>query len=70
MAEKRDKMIECYLKKRVEVGDTVIVANGLLDKYCKNPNRNVSVRVKSVLGDGSIVVRNSQPPTTKVVGLP
>lgn len=60
MAEKRDKMIECHLNKRVEVGDTVIVANGLLDKYCKDPNRNVSVRVKEVFEDGSIVVYNSQ----------
>jgi len=60
MAEKRDKMLENFRKKRVEAGDTVIVEEGLLNEYCKDPHRDVTVKVKKVLDDGSIVVFNSE----------
>ena len=58
MAEKRDKMLENFRKKRVEAGDTVIVEEGLLNEYCKDPHRDVTVKVKKVLDNGSIVVCN------------
>lgn len=60
MAEKRDKMLEEFRKKQIEVGDTVVVEEGLLYEYCKNPHRDVTVKVKKVLDDGSIVVYNSE----------
>ena len=58
MAEKRDKMLENFRKKRVEAGDTVIVEEGLLNEYCKDPHRDVTVKVKRVLDSGEIVVCN------------
>ena len=60
MAEKRDKMIEKRLSEGVKVGDAVIVEEGLLYKYCKDPKREVSVTVKKTLEDGSILVSNSE----------
>ena len=59
MAEKKDIMIEEYLKKGVVVGDKVIVEEGLLYPYAKCPQRSVSVMVKETYDDGRILVANS-----------
>ena len=60
MAEKRDNLLREFRKKRVEVGDSVVVEEGLLYEYCKDPHRDVTVKVKKVLEDGSIIVCNSE----------
>lgn len=60
MGTKRDKLVSEYLKRDVEAGDMVIVEEGLLYKYCKDPKREVSVTVKKTLEDGSILVSNSE----------
>ena len=60
MAEKRDNLLREFRKKRIEVGDSVVVEEGLLYEYCKDPHRDVTVKVKKVLDDGSIVVCNSE----------
>lgn len=60
MGTKKDKLVSEYLKRDVEVCDMVIVEEGLLYKYCKDPKREVSVTVKKTLEDGSILVSNSE----------
>lgn len=60
MAEKRDLMIKEYLNKEVEVGDKVVVEERHLYKYSNSPHRDVTVKVKKVLDDSSIVVYNSE----------
>lgn len=60
MAEKRNKMLKEFRKKQIEVGDYVVVEDGLLYEYSKDPHRDVTVKVKKVLDDGSIVVCNGE----------
>ena len=56
MGTKRDKLVQEYLKKDVEVGDSVIIEEGLLRSFCRDPHHDITVTVKRVLDDGSIVV--------------
>lgn len=67
MAAKKDKMLKDFLAQPLKVGDSVNVKYGLLYEYARDPEHIVSVKVKEVYDDGSIMVENTETYRSSVV---
>lgn len=60
MAQKKDKMIQDFMSDKIKVGDKVLVKNGLLYKYARDPERKETVKVLEIYNDGRIKVSNTE----------
>ena len=60
MAEKKDRMIKDFLAEKLKIGDTVLVEDGLLYKFARDPHRKEAVKVKEIYDNGKIKVSNTE----------